>query len=67
MNKFDNVPYLGALVSLVSAWTLNEWASVLGILFGFCTLAMSFYYKHKEYQLKLEELKRKYPREKDNP
>ncbi|MBE2895571.1 hypothetical protein HPC38_01605 [Pasteurellaceae bacterium HPA106] len=67
MNKFDNVPYLGAIVSILSVWGVSEWAAVFGILFGFATLAINFHYKRKEYQLKLEELKRKYPRAKDNP
>lgn len=52
MNKFDNVPYLGAMVAFLGGLTLNDWASLFGILFGFTTVLINFYYKHKEYQLR---------------
>ncbi|KGQ51390.1 hypothetical protein JL12_03665 [Gallibacterium anatis 10672-6] len=56
MNKFDGVSYLGSVVALVSGLSLHEWAAVFGILFGFCTLLITWHYKQKEYELRRLEL-----------
>ena len=53
MNKHqDFFAYWGALISFFSGLTLNDWAAVFGIIFGFATFLMNLYYKRKEYKLK---------------
>ncbi|MGR6981202.1 HP1 family phage holin [Testudinibacter sp. P27/CKL/0425] len=51
----ENASYWGALIATISGYSINEWAAVFGILFGFSTLLINMYYKRKEFQLKLQE------------
>lgn len=57
MNKHETMPYWGAIVTILGSLTVNDWGVIMGILFGFLTLVMGWYYKHKEYQLKEKALK----------
>lgn len=66
MNKHENMSYLGAIVTVISGLTLQDWGVIMGILFGFLTLLMGWYYKEKEYQLKAKALKHKIELEKIN-
>ena len=59
MNKHETMSYWGAIVTVLGGLTLNDWGVVMGILFGFLSLLMGWYYKHKEYQLKEKALKHK--------
>ncbi|KGQ43219.1 hypothetical protein JP28_09425 [Gallibacterium anatis] len=56
MNKFEGVSYLGSAVALISGLNLSDWAAIFGILFGFCTLLITWHYKQKEYELRRLEL-----------
>lgn len=60
MNKYESVPIFGSILALASGWKLEEWASIFGILFGFCTVLIHLYYKQKEFELKKIELELKY-------
>lgn len=40
--------YAGAAVSIFSALTLNEWGVLFGIATAAATLAVNWYYKHRE-------------------
>ncbi|WP_409500198.1 HP1 family phage holin [Mannheimia glucosida] len=42
-----SVPFLGSLLAFVSGWSLSEWASLFGILFGAITVLIT-YKKYKE-------------------
>ncbi len=48
--------YWGAFIAAVSGYSWHEWASIFGITFGFLTWFTNWYYKRKEYQLRLREL-----------
>ncbi|MDA3979039.1 HP1 family phage holin [Gallibacterium sp. AGMB14963] len=56
MNKFENMSFFGSAVAFFSGLTLNEWCSIFGILFGFCTVVLTWYYKKKDYELRRLEL-----------
>lgn len=64
MNKLESVPIFGTLVATISAYNLDEWASILGILFGFVTVFTHVYYKKREFALKKLELEYRYGNEK---
>lgn len=48
-------PYLGAVVAFFGGLSLNDWAAILGIVFGFLTYVVNWYYRRKEYKLKEQE------------
>lgn len=56
MDRNDNTSLLGAIVTVLTSLSLSDWGVIMGILFGFCTILMSWYYKHKEYELKVKAL-----------
>ncbi|RRN04762.1 holin [Bibersteinia trehalosi] len=42
-----SVPFLGSLLAFISGWSLSEWASLFGIVFGAITVLIT-YKKYKE-------------------
>ena len=56
MDRYDNISIFGAFVTVLSSLTLSDWGVIMGILFGFCTILIRWYYKHKEYKLKVKAL-----------
>lgn len=55
MEKFVNGTAVGSGVStaVFGALSLNEWAIVVGIVCTIGTFALNWYYKRKEFQLKM--------------
>ncbi|MCK3658567.1 hypothetical protein A4G18_07540 [Pasteurellaceae bacterium Pebbles2] len=48
----EQLSYFGSIVAFFSGMTWSDIASICGILFGFSTLLIGWYYKHKEYELR---------------
>ena len=46
-SKIDStIPFIGSLTALISGYSLHEWASLFGILFG----AVSVWIAYRKYQ-----------------
>lgn len=54
----ETVPILGSATALLSGLTLNDIASICGIVFGLSTLVLHWYYKQKEYELRKLEIEK---------
>ena len=54
MEKFTNGAAIGAgsTTALFGAFSLNEWAIVIGIICTLGTFGVNWYYRWREYQLK---------------
>ncbi|WP_181995195.1 phage holin family protein [Arsenophonus endosymbiont of Bemisia tabaci] len=46
-----------ATTLLCGALSLSEWALVTGIICSVLTVGLNWYYRHKEYRLKVKEVK----------
>ena len=44
----------GSTTALVGAMSLNDWAIIVGIICTIGTFALNWYYKRKEFNLKLQ-------------
>lgn len=55
----EPLSFLGAVTTFISGLTLNDIASICGILFGLATLIMHWYYKQKEFRLRQMEVEKK--------
>lgn len=58
-NNPERISYFGAIVTFLSGLSWNEIASIFGILFGFATLLITWYYKQKDYELKKSEIEKR--------
>lgn len=56
MEKFTSGAAVGtgSTTALVGAMSLNDWAIIVGIICTIGTFALNWYYKRKEFNLKLQ-------------
>lgn len=52
MHKNENIPYVGAIMTIFTSLTLHDWGVILGIVFGLSTLLINWYYKDRDMKLK---------------
>ena len=60
MNRFDNVPILGAIIGFFGSLTLNDLGVIVSILVAISSLIVTWIYKEKDLRLKAKELELKY-------
>ncbi|CDF98013.1 phage holin [Avibacterium paragallinarum] len=61
--KTNTAPISGSVAVAFGSLSPNEAAAIASIVFGFCTIAMNFYFKHRELKLRKQEIERKYRNE----
>lgn len=61
--KANTAPVSGSVAVAVGSLSPNEAAAIASIVFGFCTIAMNFYFKQRELKLRQQEMERKYHNE----
>jgi len=55
----SKAPYLGATVTIVGGYTLNEWLAIVGIFFTVLTFFLNWYMQSKRLELIRKEIERK--------
>lgn len=45
--------YGGGLIALLSSLSINEWAAISGMVIGFLTCGINWYYRHQDYKNRL--------------
>ena len=58
MGRFENTPYIGAIITFLSGLNLNDIGVLLGILFTISTFIINLHYKRKELEIRKQILEK---------
>lgn len=61
--KTNSASVSGSAAVAFGSLSPNEAAAIATIIYGFLTIVMSFYFKHRELKLRQQEIERKYRNE----